>query len=328
MTKTVQESMFRSGIAARLAGIPVETLRVWERRYQVSGQKDPVASQRLYTKADIQRLALIKRLVDLGQSIGTIANMDVQALEAVQATLISPEDQPGIATPNAHPDVCVGLIGSILGSTPIREAMGSRGVNVGFCGTSLISANPAPPITLGVDALLIEVPTLLEENVAEIARFTAEQAIGKTILFYRFAPNTLIRKLRLAGFAVVRMPFDAQELVSLCLRILNHRQAKHPEQPATNPQELTPPRFSTETLLQLAQLKSSVYCECPSQLADLLLNVTAFEQYSAQCANKSPEDAKLHKRLEHDAAKARLLLEAAMAELIRHEQLPFDQDSV
>ena len=29
-------SGYRSGVAARLAGLPVETLRVWERRYGVS----------------------------------------------------------------------------------------------------------------------------------------------------------------------------------------------------------------------------------------------------------------------------------------------------
>ena len=28
---------YRTSVAARLAGLPVETLRVWERRYQVVG---------------------------------------------------------------------------------------------------------------------------------------------------------------------------------------------------------------------------------------------------------------------------------------------------
>ena len=33
------EPIYRSGMAARLAGIPVETLRVWERRYAVVARR-------------------------------------------------------------------------------------------------------------------------------------------------------------------------------------------------------------------------------------------------------------------------------------------------
>ena len=326
MSKAGQETLFRSGIVARLTGIPVETLRVWERRYQVSGKKDPQTSQRLYTRSDIQRLALIKRLVDLGQSIGTIAHMDTPGLEAVQATLMT-SGQSGIPPLSKQSVRRIGLIGTVLSSIPVREAMLSWGIEVRFHHPTMPGGQKgALAEQEAVDAVLIEVPTLLDRTVEDIEALVGQAPIGKVILFYRFAPNTLIRKLRLRGYAVVRMPFDAQDVVMLCKTILSHDDRIAHTIPEPSIKATTPPRYSTETLLQLSQMKSAVYCECPSQLADLLLNISAFENYSAQCASRSPEDAELHKRLERDAAQARMVLETSMAELIRQENLLFSQD--
>jgi DNA-binding transcriptional MerR regulator len=69
---------YRSGTAARLAGIPVETLRVRERRYGVVGPGLNPRGHRQYSTEDVSRLALIKQLVDLGNPIGSIATLPFQ----------------------------------------------------------------------------------------------------------------------------------------------------------------------------------------------------------------------------------------------------------
>jgi len=66
---------YRTGVAARLAGIPVETLRVWERRYHIVGPRLSPRGHRLYSAADVSRLVLIRQLVDLGSPIGSIAGL-------------------------------------------------------------------------------------------------------------------------------------------------------------------------------------------------------------------------------------------------------------
>ena len=48
--------VYRSGVAARLSGVPVDTLRIWERRYAVIGPPLSAGRQRLYSLADIRRL--------------------------------------------------------------------------------------------------------------------------------------------------------------------------------------------------------------------------------------------------------------------------------
>jgi DNA-binding transcriptional MerR regulator len=320
VTKPVQKSGFRSGVAARLAGIPVETLRVWERRYGISGRSSTPGSQRLYDKTDIQRLAMLKRLVDLGQSIGTIAHLDIAALQATQDALVSLASSGSNGQNAANPRVA--LIGPILGADITEAVIEGLAIDViaRFASFGLfkesIDNNP-------LDAMLIEVPTLLDNIAEEIGNFAIEHQIGKVILFYRFAPNTLIRKLRALGHAVVRMPSDMQEVSMLCKAILS-RQGPEPGRSTslhTDSVDIQPPKFSVDTLLRLTQMKSSVYCECPSQLADLLISVSAFERYSAQCANQSPEDAVLHQRLEQDAARVRTILEGAITEVIRHENI-------
>jgi len=93
---------YRSGTAARLAGIPVETLRVWERRYGVVGPGLSPRGHRLYATEDVSRLALIKQLVDLGNPIGSIATLPLASLrqmrDAADAALhvarVGPEGWP------------------------------------------------------------------------------------------------------------------------------------------------------------------------------------------------------------------------------------------
>jgi MerR family transcriptional regulator, light-induced transcriptional regulator len=319
VSKTVHKGQFKSGVAARLAGIPVETLRVWERRYGITGRSSDGGAHRLYDQVDIDRLALLKRLVDLGQSIGTIAHLDAPDLQKVQDSLITLSQ----TTLEQHSDqpTRVALIGSVLGSAIFKEAVGSERVVV------VAQANSLGQLTSGeststADVIFVEVPTLLDNTAADVQKAVGALGIEKIVLFYRFAPNALIRRLRSSGYSVVRMPFDAQEVVLLCSALLKRERPSVSRNvyPDTT-EDRSPPKFSTETLLRLTQVKSGVYCECPSQLAELLMNVMAFERYSAQCASQTPEDAALHGRLEAEAAKVRKILENSITDVIRHENI-------
>src|SRR6476659_1932008 len=73
---------YRSGVAARLAGLPVETLRVWERRYGISDTQRSAHGQRLYSDAQVRRLKLMKQLVDQGHPIGALAQLPLEELLA------------------------------------------------------------------------------------------------------------------------------------------------------------------------------------------------------------------------------------------------------
>ncbi len=54
------------GVVERETGLPKDTLRVWERRYGFPMPERDEAGERLYSAADIEKLRLIKRLIDQG----------------------------------------------------------------------------------------------------------------------------------------------------------------------------------------------------------------------------------------------------------------------
>src|SRR5688572_18636453 len=79
------EVVYRSGAVARLTGIPVQTLRVWERRYKIVGPRQSATGQRQYSSEDVARLTVIKQLVDSGHAIGSIASLDLERLQSMRA---------------------------------------------------------------------------------------------------------------------------------------------------------------------------------------------------------------------------------------------------
>ena len=87
-------------------------------------------------------------------------------------------------------------------------------------------------------------------------------------------------------------------------------------------QAISPPRFDDAALTEFAGLSSAVACECPSHLAQLLLQISNFETYSGECANRSAADAKLHAYLRQVAGAARMLFERALEHVAIAEGLP------
>uniref|UniRef100_UPI0012FB58F4 MerR family transcriptional regulator n=1 Tax=Azohydromonas aeria TaxID=2590212 RepID=UPI0012FB58F4 len=90
---------YRSGAVARMLRMPVATLRIWERRYQVATPVTSPSGHRLYSAADVKRLALLRQLTTLGHAIGSLAPLDVAALRQVAAThagvLAAPRQRAG-----------------------------------------------------------------------------------------------------------------------------------------------------------------------------------------------------------------------------------------
>ena len=60
-------------------------------------------------------------------------------------------------------------------------------------------------------------------------------------------------------------------------------------------------------------------CECPHHLADIVLSLRAFEDYSKACENRNPDDAALHHYLWRSAAQARALFEDAIVHVAKAE---------
>jgi DNA-binding transcriptional MerR regulator len=67
----------------RETGLGKDTLRVWERRYGFPQPLRTGTSERLYTHEQLQKLQLIKRLLDAGERPGKVVALDVQTLQSL-----------------------------------------------------------------------------------------------------------------------------------------------------------------------------------------------------------------------------------------------------
>lgn len=183
-------TLHRSGAVARMLRMPVATLRVWERRYQLTDGQRSASGQRLYSADEVRRLALIRQLADLGHAIGQLAQLDMAQLQQLAGT---------------H---------------------------------------------------------------------------ARTLDALRRGPSA-----------------------------------------AADPVPVPPRRWDDAALADMAGLSSTIACECPQHVAELLMRLSHFEAYSAQCEQRSPADAELHAWLGQIAAQARASFEEALERIAQHEGL-------
>lgn len=80
-------------VVSHRTGLSAHALRAWERRYGVVTPVRTEAGQRLYSDADIERLALLKTLTDRGYAIGQVAPLSGTELRRLygEASPAAPE---------------------------------------------------------------------------------------------------------------------------------------------------------------------------------------------------------------------------------------------
>ena len=306
-----RKGMHRTGVAARLAGLPVETLRVWERRYALSHTDRSAHGQRLYSAEQVRRLGLLKQLVDQGHPIGVLAGLPMEQLEEMSLLKTQPQ---------APADGLIRV--ALLGESLVRRLSAGGRDSLGLvvrarCGQLAQAESVLQDAQ--ADLLLVELSELDDSAVPQIA--AARRACGAVaaVVLYRFCASATIRQLRAQGCLVARAPSELGELVLLCRAALANARPPLRERRPEAPQ---PRRFSEDALLAIAAAANTVACECPRHLADILMMVGSFERYSAQCASRNEEDARLHTTLQRAAGQALTILEEAMERLARAEGLP------
>ena len=77
----IDPHIYRIGAVSRLTSIPTGTIRVWERRYGVVEPGRSDGGFRLYSHRDVERLRVIKSLIENGETIGGLAGLDLGQLK-------------------------------------------------------------------------------------------------------------------------------------------------------------------------------------------------------------------------------------------------------
>jgi DNA-binding transcriptional MerR regulator len=92
---------FNIQVASQLSGVASATIRAWEKRYNAVVPERGDNKHRLYSERDIEKLALLYRLTEFGQSIGKIAHLDFEELKKIYSQLMhKPYEELQVITPH------------------------------------------------------------------------------------------------------------------------------------------------------------------------------------------------------------------------------------
>jgi DNA-binding transcriptional MerR regulator len=310
------------GTVARLTGITTYTLRMWERRYGAVVAERAANGRRIYRAADVEKLSLLKTLTDRGTAISTVANLPLEALQDRVAQL------DRMRAPALPAEVRTAVLGAFLPGMLEGEGDGAERLAVVASGSDLRRFRTDIRRTRP-HALVLEVAVLDQQASRQIQELAGDSAAGHTVVVYGFGRSGDVHKLESSGMSLLRSPVTRQELVAAILgagvtgkpggRPSRHRPASGTS--ATRLDDLPARRYSPEQLARLSRIQSAIDCECPKHLADILNTLGAFEQYSQECEDLDDKDAALHAFLHASTARARALMEEALARVMEVENL-------
>jgi len=309
---------YRIGAVAKLTGISPDALRVWERRYAVVKPGRTSSGGRLYSDDDIARLRLMKQLVDAGDSIGTIATLTHEELEARIGQV-----RPVAVRPlSAGPCKLV-----VVGETMVEKMKAEEDA---LADVSLVAsyanaqAYESRAGDIKADVLLIEQATLQSDTAIRLVDLIARVKASCAIVVYRFAAQETLERLPHSRCIALRAPVDARTIQRQCMTLLEPRaggSTPEAEQEVVQYGAVLPRRYDDATLAKLATVSTTVKCECPRHLAELITGLSAFEQYSTECESRDAKDAALHAYLNATASRARHMIESALDTVIQAESI-------
>lgn len=309
-----QQGAYRIGAVSRLTGISPDTLRIWERRYDIVEPQRTPKGGRLYSQQDVTRLTMIKTLVDQGYAISTVAGLSVEELNQ-RLNNAQPANLPPMGS--GQHEVCV--VGQAISVRACNTESMPEGLELAGAYTDLAAFLEDET---ECDTLIIELPFLDRSIARDLNRPELRHRARRVIVIYAFSPSNIVAQLQRYGLQTLRAPVALEHIWQHCQLTQTKRFDWSP--PDWNPriannEPIPPRRFSHDQLIHLSQVTTSLECECPHHMSGLIEQLSAFEEYSARCEVATKQDAALHGYLHQMTARARWLMEVALERLAEVE---------
>ena len=95
-------------LAARKSGLSTHLIRMWQKRYNAVSPQRTDSNRRLYSDAEIERLKLLRAVVDAGHRIGDVAHLPDDDLRSLVPDRVAPAEAPETeSVPSSKPDEAV-----------------------------------------------------------------------------------------------------------------------------------------------------------------------------------------------------------------------------
>lgn len=299
------------GSVAKLTGLTTHTIRKWEDRYNAVSPTRSTGGDRRYSSDDVSRLRMLKELTDAGQAISGIAQLSHEDLI---------ERSTGSANTDAYrvsQQIQLGVVGESLITLFSENAVLMPEIIVVPL-PDFTAASPSEAAALDIDVLIIERPSLHDGLAEELETITQQTGVSRIVLLYSFAPLAVAMKFSTDTVACVHTPINYRELQRTVLALCSQAPERVRMEPAN-------PRYSREVLAKVAAISTTIACECPRHISEMIFALVNFEEYSANCEAKNSQDAVLHNYLRLTAATSRVAFETALEVVATHEQIPLGE---
>ncbi len=296
------EQNYRIGLTTQITGIRPETLRAWERRYEVVKPIRTDAGDRLYTQADIDRLLLIKKLVDNGDAISAVANLNIENLEKRISSCKTALTSVG------KNDLNFILLGRTILDKKSLDSMRLNMIDVVQDPRNIKSNYHCK-----IDFIIAEIPTINQGTFQMVQKILKQSKASKLLCAYDFGKESDIATLTTQDTGTIPLPLNHSNITEWCSNnFSNYLKSTSTDRLLTD-----------QDLANIVAAGSTINCECPRHLSDLINKLTAFEKYSSECEARNAKDAEIHKELEATSAKSRYLLEEVLIKLAKVEGIKY-----
>ena len=308
VTHPMQSDMLYSiGTVARLTGINADTLRVWERRYELSSSHRSPSGRRLYRQTDLEHLQIISSLLANGYKIGEIAALPHKTLEAMRSQQTADSSAPNDAK-RQH----LLVIGEGLVEWVKNNQSSSVQLKISYVPLELRHVTSDQIHQLGtIDLLAIAVTQPSECGDPMMTELRAVTGSPPTMVCHSSGEPRLNPQNE--DFFFVKAPLTTDTFTTAMKYLKVKSELKIV---SSNINRLGQPHsriFSQLGLKVASQAPSNAEFECQSHLAKLIEALSEFETYSSACSVNNWSDAATHACIYSYANQARWLIEKALS---------------
>ena len=334
------EGQYRIGAVAKMTGIAVATLRVWQSRHQVVNPTISQGGQRLYSEQEVKKLALIKGLNQAGHSIGLIAGLSLEQLQelafkhqqlgASPHHLTSPQSKEVAVSQEVWSGAQVRTLclvggGLLARMNSLRYSIGLAQINLELQHesglTQLLESlqhdNPTPRVV--PHAYLIKLNSTSSENLKQLQALRALLPNARIGVLYHYALARELEDMREMNIEFKRETLPNDEMLAWVKELLVT--TSEPQTASLSNYAVKERIFSNDALSYFAQIDNPLLCECPKHLAQIIEQIASFEQYSFHCLSASPQDKALHASLHQVSSICRSMFEQSLLQVVKHEGL-------
>tara|TARA_B100001093_G_C26765991_1_gene987932 strand:- start:173 stop:1171 length:999 start_codon:yes stop_codon:yes gene_type:complete len=305
MTDLPAQDLYQIGSVTALTGIAAERLRAWERRYGFTPAQKR-GKIRLYSHEQVKKLSKIKQLIDRGQSISSIIQLNPGQLDE----RLSQSDHAETPATRLGRPANLALIGAgVLQLEQLSPASQSLNVVGRWANVEGFLNDPNAP---QADVIALQMPVLLPQLIAQVRDRQPNAAV---LPIYQFATADQIRQCDESDMNAQRWPLSWRDIERQCLRLFG----------VPNLHGVSAPRlFSDEELIAIAVADNGAHTAA-QQVVEQIHQLNALNSFLNVCGDEalSSGTSVYAHSLRHAASEigqSRAITEAALQTLMQQQQ--------